>query len=271
MSVAEEASGVHLDLADVESIGGIHTVHDDTGLERASQAADAASDIVADIRRVGECESGRTRCTLGRLVDVGGRESGRLVLATEVVQLDVVADEVHVRVDAELVKARSALKTASGGGAVDDLVRCCLDFVVAGELEGATGHLGAVLGSVLAGTGVVDRLPSTGRRRVLVEVRPGAFGVLVEVCPGAFGVVNGFPASCEKIVSNDPLDQRLLSCDLPLGASYLMSVGRAEAAMAKVAMVAAVNFMVYLLLCWGLCCCCLLVAGRLNEEEVVVC
>jgi len=160
VSVGEEASRVLLDLADVEAIGSVLAVSQQTCLERTGLAADSASNTIANINGVGEGDSRRTRSSLCGLVDVGGSGGGRAVLATEAVELDVVADQVEVGVDADLVETGCTGETASGGGAVDDLSGDSLDFVVAGEGEGGTGHLGC-LGALCGGCtgtglGVVD-------------------------------------------------------------------------------------------------------------------
>ena len=111
--VGEEGRRVGLDLADVEvgaSVNAIVVL--DAGREGSLEAADGdALLVVAD--GVGEGEARRAGLTLGRLVDVGGRVGGRLVLAAEVLQLDVVADQVEVGVDAEVVVALGALSRES--------------------------------------------------------------------------------------------------------------------------------------------------------------
>jgi hypothetical protein len=64
---------------------------------------------------------------------VGGREGGRLVLAAEVDELDVVADQVELAVQAEVVVADGALEAAGRGGAVDDLAGRGADAEAGGE------------------------------------------------------------------------------------------------------------------------------------------
>jgi hypothetical protein len=130
VGVSKETAGVLLNLADVETIGSILSVGQQASLEGTLLAANAAADTIADVNGVGESDSGRTRSTLGSLVDVCGSCGGRLVLATEAVDLNVVADQVQLAVDTDLEETRGAGETTSGSCAVDDLVGGGLDLVV---------------------------------------------------------------------------------------------------------------------------------------------
>jgi len=137
VDVGEESSGVGLELGDGESItsvgagGGV-----DAGLEGAGDASDTDALVVraaGDDLGVGEGDARGTAAAAGGLVDVGGGEGGRLVLAAEVDQLDVVADDVELAVQAEVVVADGALETAGRGGAVDNLVGGGADAEAGGE------------------------------------------------------------------------------------------------------------------------------------------
>lgn len=109
VDISEEGSRVGLDLADVEVGASVNAVVVlNAGGEGSLKAADGDTLLViAD--GVGEGEARRASLALGRLVDVGGGVGSRLVLAPEVLQLDVVADQVEVGVDAEVVVALGAL------------------------------------------------------------------------------------------------------------------------------------------------------------------
>lgn len=73
-------------------------------------------------------------------MDVGGCQGRRLVLALEVHQGDVVADDILLGVNAVVEVADGAGQTAGGGVvAVDDLVGGSDDVVGCGEVEGTGG------------------------------------------------------------------------------------------------------------------------------------
>jgi len=144
VDISEEARGVLLDLLDAEAeavvlaSGGVHDTGDEAILG-AGDAADAAAGVLAvgDCHRVGEGDAGRTRLAGGSLVDVGGRDSGRLVLALEASDGDVVADDVLLAVQAELVDTTGALKaTSEGVVGVNDLLGDGDDLVGGGKVEG---------------------------------------------------------------------------------------------------------------------------------------
>jgi hypothetical protein len=144
VNISEEASGVLLDLLDVEAeavvlaSGSVDNTGDETVLG-AGDAADAAAGVLAvgDLHGVGEGDARRTGLALDGLVDVGGRDGGRLVLALEAGDGDVVADDVLVAVEAEFVDTAGALEAAGEGVVgVDDLLRDSDHFVGGGELEG---------------------------------------------------------------------------------------------------------------------------------------
>lgn len=164
--IAEETSRVLLDLADVEISTSVNTVGHDTSLERTRHAANASPDV-AVTHGVGESDSWGSAGALGGLVHVGCGQSSRLVLASEVVDGDVVAESVGVCVDAEVVGAACALEAAGWGGAVDNLVGGGLDVVDRGELEGGVGA-GCWVGS--CAWWVLDVFPSTCWRLVLLAV-----------------------------------------------------------------------------------------------------
>ena len=92
--------------------------------------------------RIGERQPGRSILATDSRVDVCRCLGRRLVLASEANELDGVADEVEVTVDAEIVKALNAIQTASGDwivGAIDDLVRRGFDVVGRCEREDGVG------------------------------------------------------------------------------------------------------------------------------------
>lgn len=197
MSIGEETSRVLLDLANLETISGILPIRQNTSPERTLLATDRATNTVTNINRVGESDSRWTGSALCSLVDMCGCCGGRLVLAAEVVDFDVVADQIQVAVDADLKEARSALETSRRRCAVDDFSRNGLDFIVGSEGEGQSCHLGSFgtygrCGTVL---GVVDRSPAARGRRIFVKVLPSAFGILMQVCTGILRVVDGFPTA----------------------------------------------------------------------------
>ena len=142
MDISEEAFGVVLDLLDVEAealvlASGRVLDTSDEAVPGASDAADAATNTRADLHWVGESDTRRAGLALDGLVDVGGGDGGRLVVALEAGEGDVVADEVLFAVDAELVDAVGAFEAAGVGVVcVDDLVGGGLDLVGGGEVEG---------------------------------------------------------------------------------------------------------------------------------------
>jgi hypothetical protein len=142
--VSEEARGVLLNLLDVEAeavvlaSGSVDNTGNETVLG-AGDAADAAAGVLAvgDRHGVGEGDARGSGLALHSLVDVGGRDGRRLVLALEAGDGDVVADDVLLGVDAELVQAAGALEAAGEGVVgVDDLLGEGDHFVGGGENEG---------------------------------------------------------------------------------------------------------------------------------------
>jgi hypothetical protein len=187
VSVGKETSRILLNLAHVEAISSVLSISQNTRLERTRNTSNTTSNPISNVLRVGKGDSRGSRSSLCGLVDVCGSKGRRTVVAAESVQFNVVADEVHVRVDAELEESGCALQAAGGCCAVDDFAGHGLDFVVAGELEGradSVGSCGAVCSRSGSGSrssttlGVVDRGPATGRRRVLAEVGTGSLGVV---------------------------------------------------------------------------------------------
>lgn len=141
--ISEEALRVLLNLLDVEAealvlaSGRVNNTGNETVLG-ALDAANAAAHTLLDLNRVGESDARRASLALDRFVDVGRGRGGRLVVAAEVVESDVVAEDVLVAVQAELVQAGSAFEAAGVGVVgVDDLIGSGIDGVGGGELEGA--------------------------------------------------------------------------------------------------------------------------------------
>lgn len=140
--VGEESLGVRLNALDVEALALVLTSSRvlNTGNETilsSLKTSDATADVLADGLRVGEGEARGTRLALRCLVDVRGRLGGRLVVALEAGQGDVVADQVGVSVDAELVQAFGAFEAAGVLVlSVDDFLGDGGDFVGRGEVEG---------------------------------------------------------------------------------------------------------------------------------------
>lgn len=112
-----------------------------------------------------------------------GRLGRGLVFAAETLEADVVADEIEIGVDAEIVGGlgtREAPREDGVGGAVDDLIGCGEDVEGGCEGDDWVAGWGAVGGGVLAGAG-----------GVFVEIGAGAGGIFVEVGAGARGVLDG--------------------------------------------------------------------------------
>ena len=130
--------GVLLNLPNMEPISLIRTTSSlNTRLKRASQAPKANALIaIARSDRVGERQTRRASIARNVIVDVGGGDGGRLVVAFEAVEGDVVADGVVVGVDAEVeVGPRAGQAAGEGAGGVDDFVGGALEGVGRGELE----------------------------------------------------------------------------------------------------------------------------------------
>ena len=162
MGVGEELGRVLLDLSDREADTSVLAVSDDTSAEGSLEAADSvAALLVTDGVREGNtslelaCVSShaslaiygdlprRSGLALGSLVDVSGSVGGRLVVSTEAVEGDVVADDILVGVDAELEETLASLESASElVVGVDNLVRSSMDFPSGSESEGNTAALG---------------------------------------------------------------------------------------------------------------------------------
>ena len=138
MHISKEARWVGLDLGDVEASAGVLAVGHDAGGEGALETANAGA-VVAEGLRVGESEAWRAGLALDSLVDVGGSLGcGLIVDVAEVLEADVVADQVEVAVDAEVVVADGALLAAGQlVVAADDLLWDGLDVVGGGVWDGA--------------------------------------------------------------------------------------------------------------------------------------
>ena len=143
VNISEEARGVLLDLLDAETeavvlAGGSVNNTSDEAILGANKASNTAAGILAvgDGHGVGESEAGRAGLAPDGLVDVCGGDGGRLVLALEARQGDVVADDVLLAVQAELVDAAGAFEAAREGVVgVDDLLGDGDHFVSGGEVE----------------------------------------------------------------------------------------------------------------------------------------
>ena len=209
MEIGKEAAGVVLDLPHAESGPGILAVLDETGgegtwkqgvsvsvffslLDRSKKDNNKNSEShtlhtpnanphIAVAHRIRERQPRRAVLALGGLMHMRGRLGRGLVFPAEAREADVVADEIEIGVDAEIVGglgARQAPREDGVGGAVDDLVRGRED--VEGGCEWDDWVCWRAVGGVLAGAG-----------GVFVEVGAGAGGILVEVGAGAGGVLDG--------------------------------------------------------------------------------
>lgn len=109
MHVDEKAGRVGLDLLDIESSPSVGGCAGDveTSLERSSHATDSPPDTAVSIDRdrVGEGDSGRAALSARGFVKVSGSDGRAKVVATKVVQGDVVTDGVAVTVQAQEVCA----------------------------------------------------------------------------------------------------------------------------------------------------------------------
>ena len=111
--ITEERLRIILDLADAEASTSVDTSDGvkDAGLEWPLDASLAAALItVASALGVREDKSWWATGALVRFVDVGGSKRQRLVLSSEAVETNVVADLVLTAVDAEIIVADAALK-----------------------------------------------------------------------------------------------------------------------------------------------------------------
>ena len=141
--IGKEHGRVRFDLANVETFASVFAACDDTRGEGAGNTADASSGtlvrafwvrkgnamtrilmlvtdgslqaIVQTASRKVEEEylPGWARFTHGRFMDVGGRLGGRLIVAAETSDGDVVANHILVRVDAKVERAAAALQATS--------------------------------------------------------------------------------------------------------------------------------------------------------------
>lgn len=125
VGVCKEPSRVGLDLRHSEPGARIGALHHDARGERAPHAADAVHDPRRRVPHgdgVGERDPRRAGLTHRRLVDVRRRRGGRVKVALEVREGDVVADGVGGRVEAKVEGPRGAGQAAGGLGPVDDLL-----------------------------------------------------------------------------------------------------------------------------------------------------
>lgn len=138
MHVSKEARWVGLNLGDVETSAGVLAIGHDASGEWALETANAGA-VVPEGLRVGEREAWRAGLALDGLVDVGGSLGcGLVVDVAEVLEADVVADQVEVAVDAEVVVADGALLAAGQlVVAADNLLGDGLDVVGGGVWDGA--------------------------------------------------------------------------------------------------------------------------------------
>jgi hypothetical protein len=195
LSVSKESSGVLLDQADVETVVSVLSVGQQASLERTLLAANTAADTIANIDGVGESDFRGTGSTLGSLVNVCGGCGGRLVLATELVDLGVVADEVQLAVDNNPEETRGIGEITSGSCAVDDSVGGGLDSVVRGEF-GGRGNCFVIFGGCCgAALGVVDGYPAARRGGALMEIFSGALRILMKVAACTLVVSDGCPTA----------------------------------------------------------------------------
>lgn len=144
----ETNTGVLVKTLWVQWVGG---VGDEASHERSLEASDGDALVGAlDWDWVGEGNAWWARLTSSRLVKVGRGGGWGLVVSLEADDLDVVADQVEVGVEAEVVVSNGAWKTAGEGigqrsVVLDDLLRGGDDGELGGVLDGEVGLLGAVL------------------------------------------------------------------------------------------------------------------------------
>lgn len=144
MHIGEEVLGVILDLLNIEAeaivFASSRVVNaSDKAIFASLDAANTAANALTarHLHGVGERDARRAGFAFDGFVDVRGGGGGRLVVALETGQGDVVADDVFFAVDAEFVQAFGALEAAGEGVVgVDDLVGSGVDFVGGGEGEG---------------------------------------------------------------------------------------------------------------------------------------
>lgn len=110
------------------------------------------------------------------------RLCGRPIFTAEAGKLDVVAYQIQVGVDAEVVGSLGAREAAGEdgvSGAVDDLIWGSEDMVGGGELEdGVAGARARVGREVLSGAGWVFVEVCAGARWVLVKIGAGTCWIL---------------------------------------------------------------------------------------------
>lgn len=142
VEIGVESLGVGLDLRKREANSSVHgrtsRVVGQTGGEGSGHAADRHAVVLTRHGLwVGECKSWWAGHALDTSVNVRCGASGREVFATDVVEADVVADGLELRVDAKVVESHGARETAGEGVVrVDDLTGNSLHSVGAGEWDG---------------------------------------------------------------------------------------------------------------------------------------
>lgn len=142
VEIGVESLGVGLDLRKREANSSVHgrtsRVVGQAGGEGSGHAADRHAVVLTRHGLwVGECKSWWAGHALDTSVNVRCGASGREVLATDVVEADVVADGLELRVDAKVVESHGARETAGEGVVrVDDLTGNSLHSVGAGEWDG---------------------------------------------------------------------------------------------------------------------------------------
>lgn len=153
VEIGVESLGVGLDLGKREANSSVDgrtsRVVGQTGGEGSGHAADRHAVVLTRHGLwVGECKSWWAGHALDTSVNVRCGASGREVFATDVVETDVVADGLELRVDAKVVESHGARETAGEGVVrVDDLTGNSLHSVGAGEWDGESlGTLGVALG-----------------------------------------------------------------------------------------------------------------------------
>lgn len=136
---SETDTSVLVDSLGVEWVG---SIGGQTSQERSTKASNGDA-LVGSLNWdwVGESDAWWAGATSSGLVDVGGGGSWGRVVSPEADELDVVADQVEIRVETEVIVSNRARQTASegvdqAGVVLDDLIWGGDDAELGGVLDG---------------------------------------------------------------------------------------------------------------------------------------